>query len=485
MKLFPLAIALVVAAGLFAAPLAESWVHAVFALCAASVLGFGLIANARHWQDILNPLTLLAAVGFLKFGVPYLLFLEVGPGAEAFAYYKKLGVLTSELMGRGHTVALMGICALTLGWSVIGTGAHAPAGAGAIGGEGPGEDRNFRPLGWSAAVRALCVMALGLTALFLFISRNADLDTALETGQFRSTDIQAGTGVFFYLALFLISGSVVAMGYLLERERLPVLVAWLPVLVAMAAYFLAGGRTRALTPVVAGAIALYHLRCGHRLPPRMLVGSLVFCLAIPVFYYLGSTFRGGAGMGLFTGETSADDTLGDYLAAFFTAELGQLNSIAGAIALGGGVLGGVSFSAALFPLDRLFSLPGRSGGSFLVEELLNVPKGTVGSLHPSLIGDAYLNFGLIGVAVVLAVAGAGIKLVYLALRHGRMHPAIYALVVVYAVRVFGEEINKWPEFMIVVWSAWLLTLPVRSARSAAPAVRGGILPEEKREPSHA
>ncbi len=429
--------------GLSADRMREQWAHLAFLGAAFLGIGFGLFLHARNWRDVINPLTILIGIGFLKFSVPYFTYLALGPAAPCFAFYERLGVLTPDLMHRGHTVAMLGLCGLVFGWS---GGRNEPRAALTAPESGD----------WTIAIRAGGLMLAGAMSLLFFVGRNTDLSTALATGQFRTTQIEAGTGMFFYISFALIAGSVVFAAFLMQRRKLPAAVAFVPVLVALALFFVTGGRTRAITPVIAGALAFYYIRLDHRLGAKTLVGGALFCAAIPAFYYLGSAFRGGAGLSLFTeGVAEGTAPLSEYLTTFFAAELGQLSSLAGAVSIGEGVIGGLSFTALLFPLNMMLNIPGRSCGMFLAEELMNLPSAHLAALHSTLIGDAYLNFGLLGMVLVLALAGYALKSLYVRFRDGRVPFAMHSLATIYAVRVFGEEINKWPEMMIVLTCSWL------------------------------
>ena len=63
--------------------------------------------------------------------------------------------------------------------------------------------------------------------------------------------------------------------------------------------------------------------------------------------------------------------------------------------------------------------------------------------------------------VVMFIAGLAMQLFYRLFRLGGIHVSVLAVATVYAVRVFGEEINKWPELIIAVSGCWMATVPVR------------------------
>jgi hypothetical protein len=65
-----------------------------------------------------------------------------------------------------------------------------------------------------------------------------------------------------------------------------------------------------------------------------------------------------------------------------------------------------------------------------------------------LIGDAYLNFGLAAVVLVMLLAGALLKLLYVKFRHGSLHVAIYAIALFSALQICFLSIDKWPQALV-------------------------------------
>jgi oligosaccharide repeat unit polymerase len=127
-----------------------------------------------------------------------------------------------------------------------------------------------------------------------------------------------------------------------------------------------------------------------------------------------------------------------------------LHSLAGAAAVGPGSLGGQTFSYnLLWPLSEFLNLPGRSGGVVVVEELIGFIESRWG-FHTTLIGDAYLNFGTLGVFVVTAIFGMIVRIVYAEFRQGRVDPAYYSLALIYSIRIFFESIEKFGEGLAVL-----------------------------------
>jgi hypothetical protein len=142
------------------------------------------------------------------------------------------------------------------------------------------------------------------------------------------------------------------------------------------------------------------------------------------------------------------------------SDLGHLHSLAGAIAIGPGVLAGHTFIGALsWPLSKVISLPARSAGVFIVEELLGFGKNQERwGFNASLIGDAYLNFGLSAVVIVMLLFGALLKILYLKFRQGNLHCAIYTLALLSAVQAFWVSIDVWPQALTILSFAFVLIL---------------------------
>ncbi len=70
-------------------------------------------------------------------------------------------------------------------------------------------------------------------------------------------------------------------------------------------------------------------------------------------------------------------------------------------------------------------------------------------MNASLIGDAYLNFGLRGVAVVMTLYVAIVKTLYLQFRQGRLHARVYALAFIYSLQMMWASFEVWPQALTV------------------------------------
>jgi len=302
-------------------------------------------------------------------------------------------------------------------------------------------------------------MALGLAALLAFVLSNASLAVVL-TGGFRGTTIQEGTGKFFFLAYFLIAGSVLWSCYLLTEER-----NWLalaPVLAAAMFYWVLGGRNRAMTPIACGLLLLWYFRREQAswpkfsIGPRYLVSAFLGFIVVAWLSYVGLLYRGEYGVGAFA-EALSLTKFWEHVQASVYGDLGQLHSLAGAIAIGPGVLHGVTFIGALsWPLGAIFPIPGRSAGVFIVETLAGFANGNRWGVNASLVGDSYLNFGLLGTIVVTLIFGAILKILYLRFRRGRLHGALYAVAVLSCVQISWVSIEAWPQALVTLGATWLL-----------------------------
>jgi oligosaccharide repeat unit polymerase len=304
-------------------------------------------------------------------------------------------------------------------------------------------------------------MLVGFMALAAFFVMNASMG-ALTSGEFRGITIQEGTGKYFSMAYLLISSSVLLCCYLLSKGFK--WLALIPVGVAMLLYWPLGGRGRAMTSVIIGLILLWYQGREHKgwralsFKPIHLLTVTVGVLCIIIFSHLGAAYRGTSG------ERAVSDVfsfleLWSYLRRSIYVDLGQLLSLAAAIEIGPAVLEGRSFLGSLtWPLSKFMPIPGRSAGVYIVEILGGADKDRKWGVAASLVGDAYLNFGLLGVVAIMVLYGAFLKILYLKFRQGVMHSAIYSLAIVMALKIFMGSIEKWSQALTTVSFAVVLIL---------------------------
>jgi len=272
-----------------------------------------------------------------------------------------------------------------------------------------------------------------------------------------------GSGKYFVLAYLLIVGSIFLCCYLLSKN-----VKWwhalVPVAIAMMAYWPLGGRGRAVMPVVGGLILLWYVNRERKgwsklsVKPVHFVTGPVIVLFIILVFYLGSFYRGGSEGGSIFDALSISG-LSQYLRHAIYTDLGQLHSLAGAIAIGPGVLEGKTFIGSLsWPLSAFLPIPGRSTGVYIIEELVGFPDEHRWGIAATLIGDAYVNFGFHGVIITMGVYGAALKMIYLRFRQGVLHSTVYALAVVAGMQMLWGSIEVWPQTLSMLLFAFAITL---------------------------
>jgi hypothetical protein len=63
-------------------------------------------------------------------------------------------------------------------------------------------------------------------------------------------------------------------------------------------------------------------------------------------------------------------------------------------------------------------------------------------------GDAYLNFGVFGIFIIMPLFGIMIRLLYLKFRTGKLNSALYVFAAVYCVSLFTKSIDAWPNLLM-------------------------------------
>lgn len=416
----------------------------IFLLVAYPALLFVQFRTVRSWRDLFNPISLMLWMAFVRFSLPAFLVI-LGLISPAYIF-ETIGV-PEQAWHLGHVLALTGLLGVMVGWFLIPVGVC--------------HERRLR-FDFMAGTwfPALCGMLLGFLSLLLFVGGNVGITGAITGGEIRGAAIQEGTGKYFYFAFILSASSVLLCGYLLARKRMPRWIALSPVVATLLCYVILGGRARAMTPVVSALLLVWYAKQEEdgrnlKFSRRIYLWVLVLGLYSIWFAHFVDLYRGGLGLAAFSQSLSASG-LGAYLLQMIFWDLGHLHGLAGAIAVGGGVLKGVTFIGSLsWPFTEVLKLPGKSTGIFIVQTLLNSPNVTWGLL-PSLIGDAYVNFGILGMAIVSVLFGYLLKKLYAMFRRGSLHSVIYVLAVVYSLRIFFESIDKWGEALTVLSFAFLV-----------------------------
>jgi len=426
--------------GLFALWSEQSYLLPFFLAMGYSAALFAFVRAVRVWSDLLNPLCLVLTIGFFRFSCPgFLMLTGAEPPGEAGLFFQLMRLSDRDWQW-GHALALTGLLAVVLGWTLV-----------------PRRWVKNRWLNFHVAdgvkYAALASMVVGAVALLLFVRSNASLDVIMS-GEFRGTTIQAGTGKYFRLGHMLMAGSVVLSCYLLIRGYK--WISLVPVVVSALLYWVLGGRARAVTPLAAGLLLLWYVSREQRDWERsafkrthILLAPVGILCAVWILY-AGALYRGGLGIRAFA-ESLSLSGLWQYVKGGIFTDLGQLHSLAGAFAVGPGVLAGQTFIGSLsWPLEKLFPVPGRSTGVFIVETLVGFTGETRWGVHASLIGDAYLNFGLGGVGIVMVLFGISLKLLYVKFREGILQGAVYTLALLHGVQIFLGSIEVWPQTLTVM-----------------------------------
>jgi oligosaccharide repeat unit polymerase len=421
----------------------EAWILAYFVPAAYVTILYSLVKSIQTWRDPLNPLCVILLVGFVRFFLPGILLL-IGAQLpyEVDALFSQMGLSKTDWEW-GHALALLGILGVVMGWLLFQ--------------EEAGEARRYclyfhLPPGIQSA--ALGGMIVGGIALGLFFFSNASFE-AITSGTFRETEIQEGTGKYFYMTYLLIGGSVLLSCYYQAKHRTGA--SLFPVLMATMLYWILGGRVRALLSLAAGLILLWYFSAERRGWQRLPIRRLHLILAVPLITLgatwislVGSLYRGGAGTFAVV-EALSLRKLWDYVQSGIFTDFGQLHSLAGAISIGPGILNGPLFLGVLtWPLSEFLPLTGRSAGVFIAETLIGFSNDRKWGLNASLIGDAYLNSGLVMVLLVMILFGVLLKMLYLRFRQGKVHGAIYAIALISSLQLCFLSIETWPQVVTTV-----------------------------------
>jgi hypothetical protein len=423
-----------------------------FILAGSVALLIAAAAAARRDADPLNPLTLVIIVGMARFLLPWL---EIRFGAAYDPTFQAMSIRMAD-WNAGASFAVLGLLCVAFVWS---TGAH----------------RNLSPrAAWPTSGDLTVPSAgflVGFAGIVMFFLGNAP-GSALVSGAFRGVVVQQGTGVYFYLSLILIPSSVMLTEGLARRgHRWPTALA--PVVLAGAAYLTLGGRARAATPILAGGILMWYWVRPKINARKVFAGALGVFLLLWLGFF-GDLYRGGGGLGAL-GPAVRLRGFFEYLRGASLIDIGQLHGLAGAHELGPGILHGQTFLSALaWPVSSLLHLPGRSVGVMIVEQTMGLQNPGWG-LHPSAIGEAYVNFGVLGITVVcLAFAAVGVR-IYRVLLERRIPLFIYSIAVVYLVRVLFESVQKWPEALVVLAAGGLMQWVSKHLLPSTPAPAGACV----------
>jgi len=425
-----------------------------FSLVASHVvIVAALVLSIQATGDLLNPLSIFLGVALVRFSLQ-LLIVHLASYSHQYPLFGVMG-LTPESWKLGYLLVQAGLLSFVVGYLLA------------------GRARDRKPLSLERRGASSFVygggMVFGVISLIVFVGTNAgSVFATVSGGTFRAVTIQTGTGKFFLLGLLLISSSVLLTGTRIDQGR-PIWAALAPVGFASAVFFTLGGRARAVVPLVAGLLILWYRRMGKRNWRRLPLPSLIALLIAGIMFLswvgnFGQQYRAGGGLGALDDSLSPGATV-EYVERAVISEIGHLHAVAGAARLQPGALGGQTFLySLLWPISDLIGISGLSSGIYVVQRLTPDREAQWG-LHPTLIGDSYLNFGTAGVIVVLLILGYGIGMLYRRFREGRMRLALYVLTLMYSLRVFLESVDKWTELVIVMTFAVVLLWTARTTTS--------------------
>lgn len=423
--------------------------YPIFLLIGYPLLCWSAVAAARATNDLLNPLTVLLVLAAIRLLLPAALY-NTDSARSALSTFRLMGLEPDDWRA-GHVLVVATLIALTLGW-LLGIGRLPPV-------------RVIAPPASRNSYVTLAGIAIGAISLGVFVSLNADLASVVATGAFRGISIQEGTG-----SLFLLSFAMIAGAALITESRAGksgVALALLPALGVAALYFVLGGRARTITPVAAALLIVWYL---HGATRRRISGRWWGLGAVAVvvggwLLYAGAMYR--AGKLTLASAFSGSDFIG-YIREALVIDIGQLHGVAGAAKIGAGAVGPwYVISPFLWPLNRLFPVPAGE-----VDRLDGIVKfraaGRSWAFHTAFPGDMYIAFGAAGVLLGGILVGLVLARCYRQFYLGRFSSAVYALVLVYAVRVFFEGIGKWTELLVVVTMALVMI----AASKLVPGGRG-------------
>lgn len=439
----------------------QEWLLNYFQPFAYLTIFSAFILTVHAWRDSFNPLCLILVAGFVRFLLPGALILNGVELSEDVSAVLTVMKLTDQDWQWGYALALLGLTGVVLGWFLVQ-------------GEVVSERRIKLQLIGDGRTAGIVGFAVGSLALLAFVLGNASIGVIL-TGGFRGSVIQEGTGKFFFLAYMLMAGSALLACDLLSKGR-----GWhslAPGLLAGMFYWVLGGRARAMTPIAAGLLLIWYFRRDReawrilKLKPRYLLLAPVGVFVGLWLSFVGLLYRGEAGANAFAQAMSLSRFWQHLQGSIFT-DLGQMHALAGAIAIGPGVLDGQTFYGALsWPLNAVLPIPGRSAGIFIIDELAGFGKNQdKWGVNASLIGDAYLNFGLGGVVTATLLLGALLKILYQKFRSGGLHGAIYSVALLSALQAFWVSIEVWPQALSTLcFAVFLIWLGVALSRTRVAA----------------
>lgn len=437
----------------------------VFFILSYTAIAVAVIWSIKQYNDWFNLLALICAVGFLRVLAPAVFG---QPDDPRIALFWDMG-LDSRNWESAHILALIGLNSVALGWMITPTfvGSVSTYLVGLI---------SFEYQTKSLIQAASIAMAAGILFILIYVERNTtSFLEAAGSGDFRNIAIQegaieVGTGYYFWLGMIAISGSSILTAVLLKSGR-GVFIALLPAIIVAATFWVLGGRFRALTPLIAGVlIVVYHTGLSAKGTRVMFLTIVGLIIVMPYLLLAGTMYRNGLGVSAF--RAAADiQRLSDYTSIAFIQETGQVYALAGAARIGPGELNGQTFTVFLWPVSDFIGMHGKSTGSYIIEEL----TGRTFGIHPSIIGDIYLNYGLILIPFLLIIFGIIIRALYILFRSNILPLSIYSITAVNFIRIYFESSDKYKEaltiFLFCILIHYIAQYVLRAASGSNQPVR--------------
>lgn len=413
----------------------ESGILLIFFVTTYSALIFAFRWSISIYQDRFNLLVLFIIFGLVRLHIPAIIGRYDDPDVKIFF---QLGISAGDWTN-GHILGLIGTLSIITGWMIspiiFTSFIRSLLSLLQIG-------RSSKHLIWVS----LAGTAIGIAGVLSFIQVNGlSILSAAQSGAFRNTEIQEGTGPLFWVGLIAIGCSSMLAAGLLQNKR-SLIIAMLPVAIVVASFWILGGRFRAMTPLISAALIVVYHRRMSTYNIRVIFGLFALVsIAVPYSFYAGSLYRNGLGISAFQAAANIP-LLIEYTSSALSREIGQTFSLAAVVRLEQGALAGQTFNAFLWPISDLFGIAGKSSGKYIVQSLIGTDSFGV---HPTFIGDIYLNYGVLFIPILLATYGSVLRGLYVTFRAGYMPLPMYAVIAIYSLRIYYESIEKYKEFLVI------------------------------------
>ncbi|MEM5861154.1 MAG: O-antigen polymerase [Candidatus Aenigmatarchaeota archaeon] len=402
--------------------------------------------------NLLSPLLLLLGIAFLRYGIsgiPVLLGMNP-PYTTLFQFVK---IDTQDWLN-GLLLVFTGLYSVIVGWKVVIDKA-------------PKQLFKYKPEQWSTHYRVpvivksilLIAMTIGLISLFVYTGKNVNwaiFEVILEGG-IRKRVITEGTGVYFHLAHLAIVASVI-ISTLMYCEGKSIIRSLFPSIITFGVFFTLGGRIRAVTPIFASILAIYHLEGGRgfrflkMVSAKKIILGFLFLFVILTLFLAGVEYREEGINAL--NPRNLLVKIKDYISLIVWEDIGNLYAIALVTQHEPGILRGMSFIGVLGPIAEWFGLRGMSGGVFVISQYFSFGEKEWGT-HTGLIGETFLNFGFLSIVLICFVFGLCLGWIEKKLLHSVYHrdpwkSSFFSILTVYFLRIFFEKVGRLFELWIVL-----------------------------------